>query len=500
MNNSKESMTSAQKSAGSHALVIGGSLAGLFAARVLADFFDTVTILDRDVFPLTPDHRKGVPQSHHAHGLLPTGFAIIEQLFPGIMNDLRADGATTASNKVPLAIVSPKGLLPLPEVPGEIISFSRVLLEWHVRDRISKSPKVRIIPNTEVTGLLATENHARVIGVQVRERGQEGRTATLHADLIVDASGRHSQAPQWLVELGYAAPPIETINSNLRYASRFYARPEQFPADWQSIIVNGRPPQTHGGLILSVDHERWHVTLAGMGGNVPPLDEESFLQWARSIPDPGIYEALRVAQPLTPIRGYGTPKNHLRHFERMQRWPAGFIVTGDAVCAFNPVYGQGMTVSALDAMTLKHCLQEQQHSPGTGFEQHFQQQLARTVANIWLLATNQDLRFPGVRLSGARSRPGLRFVHRYMDLVLFSAVVDPEIAQTYFNVITLVQEPRALFRARLVARVLAVAGKRAGKRLLGKAEEPGTALSPTALATLRARPASETFERVLSQK
>src|SRR5581483_5734272 len=190
--------------------------------------FDTVTILDRDVFPVTPDHRKGVPQSYHAHGLLPTGFAAIEQLFPGIMDELRADGATAVSNKIPLAIVSPKGLLPLPKQPGEIISFSRVLLEWHVRDRVSKSPKVRIIPNTEVTGLLATPDHARVTGVQVRERGQEGRTATLQADLIVDASGRHSQTPQWLVEQGYEAPPIETINTNLRYASRFYARPEQF--------------------------------------------------------------------------------------------------------------------------------------------------------------------------------------------------------------------------------------------------------------------------------
>jgi 2-polyprenyl-6-methoxyphenol hydroxylase-like FAD-dependent oxidoreductase len=500
MNNSNETMTSTQKNAGRHVLVIGGSLAGLFAARVLADFFDTITILDRDVFPVTPDHRKGVPQSHHAHGLLPTGMAIIEQLFPGIMNDLRADGATTAFNKVPLAIVTPKGLLPLPKEPGEIISFSRTLLEWHVRDRVSKCSNVRIIPNTEVTGLLATPNHARVIGVQVRERGQEGRTATLHADLIVDASGRHSQTPQWLVELGYEAPPIETINSNLRYASRFYARPEQFPAEWQSLIVNGRPPQTHGGLILSVDHERWHVTLAGMGGNVPPTDEEGFLQWARSMPDPTIYEALRIAQPLTPIRGYGTPENHLRHFERMQCWPAGFIVTGDAVSAFNPVYGQGMTVSALDAMTLKRCLQEQQHSPRTDFEQHFQLQLAQTVANAWLLATNQDLRFPGLRLSGARPRRGLRFVHRYMDLVLSSAVVDPKIAQTYFNVITMTQGPRVLFRPRLIAHVLVVACKRTVTRLLGKAEEPGFALSPTELATLRARPASETFERALSQK
>ncbi len=487
MNHNNETITTTQTNTGRRALVIGGSLAGLFAARVLADSFETVTILDRDIFPLTPEHRKGVPQSYHAHGLLATAFPILEQLFPGIMNDLRRDGAATGSNKVPLAIVSPQGLLPLPKMP-RTLSFSRPLLEWHVRDRVSKRPEVHLIANTEVTGLLATQDHARVTGVQVRERGQEGRTSTLHADLVVDASGRHSQAPRWLVELRYEAPPVETINSDLRYASRFYAKPEHFPAEWQSLIVNGRRPHAHAGLILSVDHQRWHVTLAGMAGNAPPTDEEGFLQWARDLPDPSIYEALRVARPLTPIRGFGTPENHLRHFERMQRWPTGFIVTGDAVCAFNPIYGQGMTVSALDAMTLKRCLQEQQRSTGADFEQHFQQQLAETVTDAWLLATNQDLRFPGVRLQGARPNPGLPVLHRYMDLVLYSAVVDPKLAQAYFNVLMLAKPPRSLVHPRMVAQVLAVACKRTIKRLLGGEEDAGFALSPETLASLRDRP------------
>jgi 2-polyprenyl-6-methoxyphenol hydroxylase-like FAD-dependent oxidoreductase len=357
-----------------------------------------------------------------------------------------------------------------------------------VRDRVSKRPEVRIITNTEVTGLLATQNPTRVTGVQMRERGQEGRTATLHADLIVDASGRHSQAPRWLIELGYEAPPIETINSNLRYASRFYAKPEHFPAEWQGLIVNGRRPHAHAGIIQSVDRGRWHVTLGGMDGQSPPTNEEGFLQWARDLSDPSIYEAIRVSRPLTPIRGFGTPENHLRHFERMQRWPLGFIVTGDAVCAFNPIYGQGMTVSALDAMTLARCLQERQRSPRADFEQRFQQQLAETVADAWLLATNQDLRFPGVRLQGARPNPGLRLLHRYMDLVLYSGIVDPEIAQAYFNVLMLANPPRSMVQPHMVARVLAVACKRTVKRLLGGEEEPGFALSSEALVALHAQP------------
>ncbi len=489
MNTNNETTTGIQKKTGRQALVIGGSIAGLFAARVLADYFDMVTIVDRDVFPLTPEHRKGVPQSHHGHGLLATAYPLIEQLFPGIMKDLRADGAAIGSNMVPLAIVSPKGLLPLSKYPGEIITFSRPLLEWHVRDRVTQQPEVQIIANTEVTGLLATPDRTRIIGVQARERGQEGHSTTLYADLVVDASGRHSQTPKWLIELGYEATPVETINSDLRYASRFYAKPEQFPAEWQGLIVNAIPSyNARAGLILSVDHGRWHVTLGGMGDQ-PPTDEKGFMQWAQSLPDPSIYEALRVARPLTPIRAYRTPENHLRHFEQMQRWPSGFIVTGDAVCAFNPIYGQGMTVSILDALTLDRCLQEQQHAPIANFEQHFQQQLARTVADAWFLGTNQDLRRPGVRLQGARPRPGLRLLHSYVDLVLYSAIVDPKIARAYLKVITMASPPRSLFQPALFVRILTGAGKRAVRRLLRGKEDAAFALSPEALAALRARPA-----------
>jgi hypothetical protein len=246
-------------------------------------------------------------------------------------------------------------------------------------------------------------------------------------------------------------------------------------------------PDGHAGFILSVDHERWHVALVGMAGNVPPIDEEGFLKWAQDLPDPSMYEALRIAQPLTPIRGFGIPQNHWRHFERIHRWPTGFIVTGDAVCAFNPIYGQGMTVSAMDAMTIQQCLQEQQRSPRTHFEQHLQHQIAQITA---ILATNEDLRWPTVKLRGARPNPGLHFLRNYLDLVLFSAIIDPEIAMAYFNVHILATPPSSLVRPRMVSRVLAAATKRAAKRLLGRKEDPGFALPPEVLCSLRARPGS----------
>ncbi len=470
-----------------HALIIGGSIAGLLAARVLVDYFDQVTILDRDTFPETPDHRKGVPQSQHAHVLLAWGQVIISQMFPGIIDDLRADGALSVYGGVPVMIVSPAGKLPVQRQEGEFVAFSRYLLEWHIRHRLSQHPSIRLLSNIEVNGLLSTPDRTRVIGVQTRERGASGRTNTFVADLIVDASGRHSQAPHWLTTLGYDAPPEETINSGLGYASRFYAKPADFPDEWQGIIINGRPPHNpRVGLILPVDNGRWHVTLGGIGGHYPSNDEEGFLQWAKDLPDPSIYEALRIAEPLTPIRGYRTPENRLSHFERLERWPSGFIVTGDAVCAFNPIYGQGMTTSALDALVLADCLKEQQHTPQLDFERRFQQRLSQTIAAPWLIATGEDLRWPGVALSGARPPLWLGPLHRYMDLVLRCAVEDPVVSQAYMTVLAMFAPPQSLMRPAILMHVLSSALKRA---IRGTTTPEQWALSPEALAFLRAKPA-----------
>lgn len=484
-----QSSVTAQESANRHALVIGGSMAGLLAARILSDYFGLVTIVDRDIFPETPDHRKGVPQSQHAHALLPKGQIVISSLFPGILDDLRADGALSVTDVVPIVFITPAGKLPAQRQESEFLAFSRYLLEWHVREHLSRRANVRIISNTEVTSLLSSEDQARVLGVHTRERGQVGHIDVLTADLVVDASGRHSQAPKWLVEMGYEETPEEKVNSNMGYASRFYARPENFPDDWQGIIINGRASRNqHAGLILPVDNGRWHVSLGGMDGHFAPTDEEGFLQWARDLADPSIYEALRVAKPLTPIRGYRTPENRLRHFEQLQRWPGGFIAIGDSVCAFNPIYGQGMTVSAMDALTLNACLQAQQRAPRPDFEQHFQRELAKTVAPAWLVSTGEDLRWSGVKLSGARPSPFMGLQHSYMNLVLRGAVEDPMLAGAYMSVIGMMAPPSSLAQPPIVLRALGLALKRLLRRPSTANENSSIALSQASIARLQAMP------------
>lgn len=473
------------------ALVIGGSMAGLLAARVLSDHYEDVLVLDRDVFPDTPDHRAGVPQSHHAHGLLVRGHEIISGLFPGLLASLAGAGAFHTREGIPVLQITPAGKLPSTPLGGrgEYLAFSRFLLEWHMRQWLREHTGVRFLPAVEVTGLLAGVDGQGVRGVRVRPRGGQGGPEVLEADLVVEASGRASKLNAWLTDLGYDPAPEESINSDIGYASRFYRRPEGFPAPWHGLIINGRPPHNpRAGLILPVEDGRWHVTLGGFAGHHPPTDEAGFLTWARDLPDPSLYEAIRVAEPLTRIRGYRTPTNTWRHFERLKRWPRHLIALGDAVCHYNPIYGQGMSAAALSAQTLGESLSAPE--PESGFEPAFQRALARVVAVPWQIATGEDLRWPGVRLSGEKAPRGQGLRHAYGNLVLRQAVEDPVVADAFLDMIMNLRSPTVLARPRVLVRVLGSAVTRA---LGGPERGHEPALSPEAVALLRTQPDATPF-------
>lgn len=466
-----------------HAIVVGGSLAGLFAARVLADHYDQVAVLDRDQLPPAPASRAGVPQAHHAHGLLARGRQLIDAFFPGLMAELRADGAEEGDFDR-LAVVTPAGPLRQTAIGAQGTFVSRLRLEWAVRQRLLADPRVRIQTGGEVTGLLASPDRTRVIGVTLRPRGTAGEPAELCADMVVDASGRHSAAPRWLAELGYAAPPEETITSGVGYLSRLYARPAAFPAPWDAIIVNARPPHNpRAGLILPIEGDRWHVTLGTYAGHYPPPEastDEGFLAFAAQLPDPSIAAALRLATPLTPVRAFRTPTNRLRHFEQLKRWPAGLVVTGDAVCAFNPIYGQGMTTSALGAATLAAVLRARPRQ----WEQVFQRRLARVVAAPWFIATSEDLRWPGVTLSGGPHRVGSVVLRAYVNALLAAGRTDQEVSRAYLRMLNMLDRPGALLRPGVAVRV---AGQALARRLGVAAKAPTTALPPALLAELGAQ-------------
>lgn len=434
-----------------HALVIGGSIAGLLAARVLADHFAQVTIVERDQFPARPEPRKGVPQARHVHILLRRGELILERLFPGITAELTSCEVPLVDWTNDVLWLSAYGWMP--RFKGMCIpASSRDLLEWHIRRRLAAVPNVRWIERTDVTGLLADQSRTRVTGVRVRNRDRASES-NLDADLVVDASGRTSRAPQWLEALGHPAPRETVINSQLGYSSRIYQPPRDFAADWKVLLVRSSPAlSTRGGGVYPIEGGRWMVTLAGARRDYPPTDEAGFIEFARSLPSLSLYDAIRDAQPLTDIGGYQRTENRLRHYEAMARRPENFVLLGDAVCGFNPVYGQGMSVAAMGAEMLDACLRVQRPSDLTGLAARFQQRLAKLNQTPWLLATAEDSRVLGADVVPVS--PARKLVRRYTDRVSRATTQDVEICRVFMNVAHLLVLPSALFAPRIAVRAL----------------------------------------------
>jgi 2-polyprenyl-6-methoxyphenol hydroxylase-like FAD-dependent oxidoreductase len=443
---------------GGHAVVLGGSLAGLLAARVLAHHFDRVTVVERDAYPSDTAVRKGVPQASHVHALMRRGQQVIEELFPGLLGELLADGAHLVDVPGEVAWLTPAGWGARFPSDLHIIGFTRPLLDLHVRRRLAYDPRVRILEETETLRLLPGGGDGGVGGVRCRPRRAGSAEEELRADLVVDATGRGSRAPRWLEELGSEAPEETVVNGFLGYASRLYRVPAGFASDWKGAYVQLAPPErTRGGIMLPVEGGRWLVTLLGGGRHYPPADEEGFLEFARSLPSPIIYDAIKGAEPLTPIRSHRATENRRRHYERLRRQPANFLVTGDAACAFNPVYGQGMTAAALGALALDETLREQRrrYADGEtdGLARRFQRRLAKANAAPWLLATGEDFRYREVE--GSTPTLLTRLTHRYLDSVVCLATRDEVVRRVLLEIMHMLKTPPSLFHPRVSLRVLA---------------------------------------------
>ena len=435
-----------------HAIVIGGSIAGLTAARVLTQHFERVTVVERDRYPENPVARKGLPQSHQVHILLGKGQQILEQLFPGLKDELADKGAPSIDwlADCPLSLLGRWA----PRFKSEIITraCTRNLLEAIIRQRMADDTKVQFREASLITGLLATRDNTEVTGVELRSNGS---TVTLPAQLVVDASGRDSKAPQWLQSLGYEIPQETIVNSFLGYASRSYQSLSHNHVDYKALyLVPKAPDSSRGGVLYQVEDGRWMGLLIGVGRDYPPNDEAGFLNFARSLSSPEIYEAIIDAQPISPIYSYQRTENRMRHYEQLSRLPENFVVLGDAVCAFNPVYGQGMTVAALGALTLDQCLRNRTsaHQGFPGLAQEFPKKLAKVNSVPWMMATSDDFRWSTTE--GGKPDLMTRFMHKYLDRVMWLAGENPEVYKAFAEVLHLIKPPTTLFYPGILARAL----------------------------------------------
>jgi 2-polyprenyl-6-methoxyphenol hydroxylase-like FAD-dependent oxidoreductase len=402
------------------AIVIGGGIAGLLAARVLAEQYDDVLVIERDGRPEKPGARPGTPQSFHLHQVLPRGEAVLQELFPRFLDDLKALGAFQRDDSAN-CMVNPYGTISFPAGAGEqkMITYSRGLLEWTIRQRVQAIPHIRFLYHYEVTGLATNADRTSITGVHIRERGQLEQQTTLAADLVIEASGRSSKLPQWLTTLGYQLPEDEYVTSAIGYSTRYY---KMLP-DKQNVgvIVIDPDPATGnftGGVLKAIEGDTWAVCLASAGGHYPAIDAGGFEEGLAQLYNPALAELLREAEPLTEPRGYRLPKCVRHHYERMEQWPTGLLVLGDALCAFDPIYGQGMTVAAIEADTLAACLRDQQLQPQPHFERYVLKLLQEAIYPAWWRSAIEDLRWPGVTHQGPEPLKGVKLLHKFFDLCI----------------------------------------------------------------------------------
>jgi flavin-dependent dehydrogenase len=438
-----------------HAVVIGGSVAGLLCARVLASHFSRVTVVERDRFPTEgPEDRPSLSQGRHIHLLLGRGRSEIERIFPGFDDDLKRYQASEIDYTNDCVLFSYAGQLPRFRSGLKLRLCRRRVIDWVLRSHLQKERRVEFMESATVTGLSLCSKRRQVLGVVVdRKGGASGEL--IAADLVVDASGINSNLPQWLGAQGLSTPREDVVNAFVGYASRFYRLPEGRLPAWKAVEISARPPHNpHAGGMFEMEDGTWLVTLVGTANVLPPVEEKGFLDFAQQIASPLIYDAIAGAEPVTPIAGYRKAGNRWRRYDLVRDFPLGLVVTGDAVCSYNPLYGQGMSVAAMEAAALGDALAKSRqaaHLNGRNLR-NFRRAQRQCVLPAWTLATAEDLRWP----STVGPRPGRieRLSHGYVNLLIALSPTSPEIVLSFLQMSNLLRGPEVLFRPAILWCVL----------------------------------------------
>lgn len=455
------------KQIGRNAVVIGASMGGLLAARVLADFYATVTVVERDVFPAAGEPRKGVPQGQQPHGLHARGRMVLEQLFPGLTETMVAQGGILLDISHDFRWFANGGFHQPTRSGLEGLLVTRPRLEAGILARVQALPNVRIIEHCDVPGLLASPDRARVTGVRLA-RKDGAAEELLEADLVVDATGRGSRSPAWLAALGYERPEEERVEVDMGYTSRHYRRePGQLPG-LQGFAIAGAPPDGRNGVVLATERGTWSVTLAGYNGDFAPLDDAGFLAFARTMPTPELYNLIKDAEPVSAPLAYRFKANQRRHYERLARFPEGLLVFADALCSFNPVYAQGMTVAANEAIALQECLA----GGANGLARRFFAAATPIIDAPWQLACGNDRELPHVQ--GERGAMD-RFMSWYIAKLHLAAQSDAALSVTFLEVVNMMAPAPRLLHPAVALRVLA---GNIAQRLRGGASARRATLSP----------------------
>ncbi|WP_235454876.1 FAD-dependent oxidoreductase [Streptomyces olivochromogenes] len=416
-------------------MVVGAGPAGLLSAYVLASYADNVTVVERDRLPRDAVSRPGVPHDRHPHVLLKAGRDALESLLPGITRELRAAGAPCLGLPSDLLQWQDGGWWSRLPATTDIHTGSRAQLESLIRTRVLAHPSIHVVEG-EVTGLLGDDD--RLYGVTLRRSGVPGVPRTnrsrVEADLVVDASGRSSKAAGWLRGVGVEPAGEELVDTGLAYASRLYSSPlGTGPGGAPACYLIPGPQQPTGALVLPLEHGEHLVALTGVRGHEPPVDPAGFEEFARRLPHPLVHEWLRSAEPCSSVFGFRHTANLRRRYEN-SRMPAGFLAVGDALCTFNPVYGQGVTAAALAAVALRDTLWD---TDGALDHRRIQRALAKVYEQPWTISAGADKQMPGAVGNAATRNAAERCLGRYLRRIQRHAAHDPEVGHAFRSVLSL---------------------------------------------------------------
>jgi 2-polyprenyl-6-methoxyphenol hydroxylase-like FAD-dependent oxidoreductase len=462
-----------------NAIVIGGSLAGMCAARVLNDFVDHVTIVERDAYPSAHEFRAGVPQARHVHNLLARGLREFEGFFPGFEQRMRHHGAVAVETGWDVATMSPGGWSQRYHTGLWQIFASRPLIESTVLEFWRRLHKVTILERTEVTALRAADDGRHYCnGVEVRSR-DDGQTRTLDADLVVDASGAHSRAAEWLRQLGLELPEDEVVDGHNGYSSRWFSQPpdQAWPPDWwwKVMVLRMATPQ-HPYVIafFPIENRRWLLSYVGVNKQYPPTREDQFMSALVKLASPVVDEMVQRMEPISPVYPSRATQNRWRHYERWRKPLGRFLAIADAVCSYNPRFGQGMSAAAVSAKILNDCLARYGVSDPWLPDRFFSAQ-ARFQRTPWLFSAADDLRFPE---TVGNLTAEMRFFNWYRPMV--ARCSSQQIGRRLGEVTQFVRPLSSLFAPQVVARLLGAAIRQPTRQSGGKPSSGGIPLMPPA--------------------
>jgi 2-polyprenyl-6-methoxyphenol hydroxylase-like FAD-dependent oxidoreductase len=444
---------------GQRAVVLGASIAGLLAARVLSERYAEVLLLERDELPSGAVPRKGTPQAVHPHGLLARGRQVMEALFPGFTASLVAQGGLTGDLQRDVAFDANHRRLARAHSGQPALAVSRLAIEAELRQRVLALPGVRAITGVDVVAPVLDDG--QVIGVRYLERAAlaDGICAghTLRADLTIDCTGRGSRSPGWLASWGYDPAHEERVEVGLCYVSAYFRREGRHALgageiDLAALICTATNEQPRPAALIAQEPSaegvpRWVVGLGGYAGDHAVCSPTGMLQRAQQIGSPELVALVRDGHRLGDVLRYNFPHSQRRRYERLRRFPAGYLVMGDALTSFNPVYGQGMTVAACEALALRRALQA-----GTAkLARRFFAAAAKVVDVPWQLAVGADLALD--RVPGPRPLP-VRLVNAYIARLYRVAPQDAQVARVFLEVVHMMKPPARLFAPGIVWRVL----------------------------------------------